>query len=284
MSDLDTLSRQRAGLPTFAGASLQEQLLTGQAEAAKRLAKYVGGANYSVEQADAVIHKVRSWADRESSSLSAVLSSSATDLPEQLKLQLGATEAQQFVLATYSLAAAGLGPWASGAVAANVTAGNVPEPRITEDAAARLAIFGSIVKWDDDGDLATLFAPAQALVGLGLAPVIVAGIIVAVAIVLVVGAAVVLQWVTAAKVVSANVELMQKMCTDAQKAGDTATVNKCLQMSAGLQQSALDRSDPLTTAVKAAAIVGGMYVLVVYGLPELTKWLGPRRGRGAVSA
>lgn len=269
--DLNFLARQRAGLPAFPGANVVEQLANGWDEAKARLAKYTSTMSYSVEQADAVVHKVKSWTERNEAALKQYLAdSTANDLPDFLQLQLGKDEAQQFIIATYSLAATGLGPWLSGMVSAKVAEGSVPYPDMIEDADARLAIFGSIVKWDNEGDLATIFSPQQAL---GMNPIIVAGIIVAVAVVLVAGAAVVLQWVTAGKVVSKNAEMIDKWCSEAQEKGDQATVSKCLELSAGLQAQALDQSNPVTLAVKGLLLLGGGYLFLVYGLPELLKLL-----------
>lgn len=282
-NELGLLARQRAGLPTFPGATVEEQLANGMAEAAARLKKYTSTASYSVEQADAVIHKVKSFTDRNAAAIQQYLADSTTnDLPDYLQLQLGKDEVAQFAIASYSLAASGLGPWLSGAVAVKVGTGEVEQPRMIEDADARLAIFGSIVKWDNDGDLATIFAPQQQ--ALGITPIMAGMIIVAVAFVVVGGLALVLHFVNASKVVSKNLDLFDKWCTQAQASGDAATTQKCIETSAGLQQQALDYSNPLSLAIKGVLILGGGYLFLVYGLPELLKLLPKSRRSSEATA
>jgi hypothetical protein len=280
---LEQVSVQRAELPTFGqpGMGYSEVLAIAQAEAEQAIRKYVGDFRYNADQADAVMHRVSSWANANRVELTAVLQDPSSDeLPEQLRLALGVDEMRQFVVALYSEATRTLGPWASGTVPRLVRTGSLNEPEMVDDAEARLQIFGLIVKWDREGDLEMIFRPeaavARAAAGLGLGamhPLVVAAIVVGVIIALAVAAAAIYLAVSAADSVRRAADLMDKICSNAQKEGDQETTKLCLKYAAGIQEKGLGQVDWLGDVILAAAIIGGLYVLSAYGVPAMARGL-----------
>ena len=281
--ELKAASGVRASLPQFPGATVTEQLANGQLDAQARLRPYIGDFTYSSEQASFIFHKVRAWMDRNRDELVRYMASPASvDLPDQLKLELGVEDTQQFIVACYSMATRTLGPWLSGTVSKKVyTEGEVTEPQMMEDAQARLAIFGAIKRWDEDGDLRMIFRPAEAgeqlvaagaQAGLGMHPVVIAAIIVAVAIVLVSGAAILAYYTLSADTIERNTAMFERWCDEAKQEGDQETWRKCIELAAELPKALLkEKPDPWGNLVKYGAIVGGVYIFVVYGLPALGK-------------
>jgi hypothetical protein len=278
---LENLSEQRAELPRFGepGMTLSEVLAVAQAEAQQCMQKYVGDFRYDAEQADAVMHRVSSWADQHRAELTTILQDPASDeLPEQLRLALGVEEMKQFVVALYSEATRTLGPWASGSVPRMVQAGSLDEPEMRKDANARLQIFGLIVKWDQDGDLEMIFNPKEAVIraaaGMGLGamhPVVIAAIIVGVIIGVAVAAAGIYIAISAADSIRRASQLMEELCKAAKEEGDEDTVKLCLKYSANLQEKGLKQVDWIGDVIMAVAIVGGLYVLSAHGLPAAVK-------------
>jgi hypothetical protein len=270
MADVWQLAESKSELPVFAGATINEQLANGQAEAARRLAKYVGTLEYSASDAEAILHQVSSWVERERPDLEAALAGpGSAQLPEQVALELGVDRARQFVVASYAIATRTLGPWLSGAVYRGVASGELNQVKMEEDGRARLSIYASIVKWDDDGDLATIFAPKPMA---GLPPIVVGGIIVAVLIGLAITAAGIIHWVNSSQIVRRNVDLFDALCKDAQAKGDQQTTTLCLQLSAGIQKTALEEETTVGTIAKWAAIVAISYVGVRFVvMPMLQK-------------
>lgn len=270
--ELNRVAEAKAELPTFEGLTLVDQLANAQRQASACLHKYVGDFTYSQAQADAVLHRIGSWADRnEQQLISAMSGASAAELPQQLRVEFSLEDVRAFIVASYSEATRSLGPWFSGAVGRAIQGGGVNEPQMRDDAKARMAVFGAIVKWDQEGTLAQLFS-RQPVQGLGLHPVIIAGIVVAAAIVLVGSAAVICNFLNSREVIRRSADLLDRMCRDAQEKGEQATIDKCIEMATGLQREVLKQNeDPMTRAIKYAALVAGGYVAVVYGLPALIK-------------
>jgi hypothetical protein len=137
VSDLATLAAGRAQLPVFPGATLPDQLAAGRAAAEAILQKYVPGFSYDQGLADATLAKIGVWEERNQADLQAALANPNTEkLPQAICLAFGSDMAQQFILAGFTRAAWGLGPWQSGAVAAAAAAGTVMQPRWAQEDAA----------------------------------------------------------------------------------------------------------------------------------------------------
>lgn len=276
MSTLSDLSIQRAGLPTFAGATLVEQLVNGRDAAKVALLKYAPGFSFDEAKANQTVAVVSVWEDRNRSELNAVLSDpSATALPEKIRLTFGSDMAQQFIIAGFVQAAVGLGPWINGTIARKIQeGGNINQRWAEEDARSRLNVFASIVKMDSDGYLKNLFvAPADGVaMGLGAIPAV---IVWAVVVALVAGAAVLLAYLYSTERVKENNRTMKELCEAALKAGDKDSFDKCVQALKEVQQEDAF-SVGISGAVKVAAVIGVAYVAIKYGLPIL---LEPSRKR-----
>ncbi len=285
MSDiLQKASEQRADLPSFGpvGTPLTQLLPLAQAEAAKRMAKYVGDFQYSPEQADTVMHRVRTWADQHRDQLSRILQNPQSDeLPDNLQLALGIEEMQQFVVALYSMATRTMGPWASGLVPRLVAAGALHEPSMREDAQSRLNVFSLIVKWDDEGDLEMIFRPeavSERLAGLGqMHPAVVAAIVVGVIIAVAIAAAGIYLAFSSADAIRKSSKLMDALCMAAKEEGDEETVQKCLEYAKMIIEKGLEGSDWIGKVITGATVIGGLYVLSVYGIPASAKGIAKSR-------
>jgi hypothetical protein len=279
MTDLATLSMARAGLPSFPGSNLAEQLIAGRDQALAALRQYVPNLAFDPAGAQAVLNQVSAWEERNRNDLSAVLADPSVEaLPGAVQISFGSDKAQQYVIAVFTQAAAGLGPWSSGRVASEVNSGQIIQSMwAKEDAQARLNVFGSIVKMQTDGYLRQLFQPpGSGTQGFGIAPVIVW----AIAITVVALAAVILMQLYAAKKLEANNKTMTDLCKKAQADGDTATVSECIKAAADLQQGSifpgLEGVISNLWKVGAVALVG--YIMIKWGLPALQSH-GERRGR-----
>lgn len=270
MTDLATLSLARAGLPSFQGANVAEQLLTGRDQALAALRQYVPDLTFDPAGAQSVLSQVSAWEERNRDTLATVLADPSVEaLPGAVQLTFGSDKAQQYIIAVFTQAAAGLGPWSSGRVASEVNAGQIIQSMwAKEDAQARLNVFGSIVKMEQDGYLAQLFQPpATGTQGFGIAPVIVW----AIAVTVVALAAVILMQLYAAKKLEANNKTMTDLCKKAQADGDTATVAACIQATADLQKGSIFPGlDALVTNLwKVVAIAAVAYVAIKWALPAL---------------
>lgn len=276
-SDLATLSLARANLPSFPGATLPEQLVAGHDAALAALRKYDPNLKFDPVSAAATLRQVQVWADRNTSTLASVFADpSAEALPDQLHLSFGADMARSFVVAVFTQASLGLGPWLSGAVDREAAEGSVIQSQWARtDAASRLQVFAGIVKMDRDGHLAQFFA-AVPVSGLGVAPIITWAVVVAV----VALAVVIVVYLYNAKRLELNNKTMADLCTRAQEKGDMATVQQCVRAAEGLQ-----KEDPFGAAGTflnqlgtAAMVTGVLYVLVRYGLPVLVDRTPRRAG------
>jgi hypothetical protein len=274
-TDLATLSLARADLPRFEGVTLQEQLLAGRDAALAALSWYVPVLIYDPDAAAATLRQISAWAERNASEIGAVLSDpSAVALPEHLQLTLGSDRAQQFLIAIFTVAAEGLGPWASGMVTREVATGKrIGENWARADAEARLQVFGGIVKMNADGHLALFFTPPVGGVsGFGIPPLLVWAVVVAV-----VGlAGVVTCYLFAAKRVELNNRLMRDLCAEAQAKGDAETVRQCVGAAEGLQKGTpfafLEGFEGLLQKVGTAVIAGVLvYVLARWMLPAVVR-------------
>lgn len=281
MPSLAELSIQRASLPQFPGTSYVDQLINGRDSAMLVLQKYIPNFAFDVSAADQINREVSVWEERNRSQLSTLLSDpSSSALPEAIRLSLGANKAQAFIVAGFTQAAWGLGPWVSGGLGTAVASGRVQERFAREDAEQRLAVFGSIVKMEQDGYLEKLFVPPPvATNGFGFLAVPIAGstIVWAVVVAVVAVAAVLIGYLYMSKALEVNNRLMKDLCDEAQKRGDTAIVDACIRESAGLQKP--PGLDSLTGGLmKAVAIVGVAFVAIKL-LPGLLEGLSKRKRR-----
>jgi len=274
-SELAMLSVDRAGLPDFPGATVAEQLLAGRDAALAVLRKYVPTLSFDVAAADDVLRGIEAWEERNSTALAATLQDpSAAALPEQIRIAFGSDKAQQFIVAVFTRAAAGMGPWTSGRVATEVTRGQMPGVSDTwarTDAAYRLRVFGGIVRMEQTGCMQHFFVDPSATCaasGLGVAPVIVWAIVVAVVLV----AALVLMFIYSARRLDENNRLMRDMCERAQAEGDKAVVDKCVQATKDLQAESMipGLGDAISSLGKIVGVGVLAYVALKYG-PELWK-------------
>ena len=268
-SNLSPFILNRAGLPTFDGASLPDKLVNGRNAALVALKKYVPNLNYDPDGAAAIMRQVQVWEERNRADLEKAAQSTSTLLPPTLQLTFGSDKAQQFIVAMFTVAAQGLGPWTSGAVSKEAQAGTkIQDSWARDDADARLQVFGGIVKMDQDGSLASLFSPPSSavsgLMGFGIAPVLVWAVVVAV-----IGMAMVITcYLYAAKRLVANNKIMSDLCASASKSGDANTVQECVKASADLQQgspfSFLDQIGNLASKIGAAILVGGLAYAILW--------------------
>lgn len=274
-SELAMLSLDRAGIPDFPGATVRDQLLAGRDAALAVLRKYVPTLGFDIQAADDVLRGIEAWEERNSDTLAATLQDpNAAALPEQIRLAFGSDKAQQFIIAVFTRAAVGLGPWNSGRVAVEVSRGQMPGVNDTwarTDAAYRLRVFGGIVRMEQTGCMQHFFVDPTATCGasgFGVAPVIVWAIVVAVVLV----AALVLLFVYSARRLDENNRLMRDMCERAQADGDKATVDKCIQATKDLQAESIipGLGDAVSSLGKIVGIGILAYVALKYG-PELWK-------------
>jgi hypothetical protein len=284
MSDLAQLSLQRAGLPSFPGATVPDQLTNARDAALAVLQKYVPKLVFDPVAAKATLDQISVWEERNNTSLSQVLSNPNVEaLPSQIQLVFGSDKAQQFIIAVFTEAAVGLGPWKSGAVAREAASGQIIQPRwAEEDAQTRLQVFGGIVKMDQDGYLAKLFVPppggGQAF-ALGIAPLVVWAVVVTV----VALAGLFLLYLYSAKRLDQNNKLMRDICDNAQKSGDSTTVAQCVEATVGLQQQGMFQGfdDLIRGLGKAVMIATVAYVVIKWGVPMLVEQTGKKKSRRA---
>jgi hypothetical protein len=267
VSLLAQLALQRANVPSFPGATLPERLLAGRLAAETILKQYVPALSYDQAEADQVLAKIGVWQERNQTQLEAAfMDPNVSKLPQEVCLAFGADVARQFVLAGFTRAAIGLGPWQSGRIAVEAAAGTVIQPRwAEEDAEMRLQMFGAIVKMEQDGYLRHLFIPPADLAtkqqecgvsGFGVAPVVVW----AIALVVVAVVALFLLYYYSANRLRDNNRLMADLCKKAQEQGDNETVAQCIAASADLQKESpipglAELGKGLGTAAVVAAVV-----------------------------
>lgn len=285
MSDIAALSIARANLPAFApGQPLPVQLQVGRDAARAALAKYVPSFAFDVAAAEDTLRKIEVWEERNKDALAAALADPTSEkLSEAIQIAFGSTAMQQFLLATYTRAAAGLGPWTSGRIATEAARGDLIQQRwAEEDAGYRLQVFGGIVKMEQDGFLKKVFVPPAGASGLGVAPVAAAAAVpaavywaIAIASVLVVSA--VLLWSYASFRLLANNRLMREMCLRAQNEGDSDTVEACLDATRELQIE--DVFPGAKGFVQTLAVFVGIGLLGWAALNYIPEWLGRRAER-----
>ncbi len=281
MSDLANLAVSRASLPVFApGQPLPEQLRAGRDAAAAVLAKYVPNLSFDQAQADAVMAKIQVWEERNRDALAAALADpSSTELSEQIRVVFGSSGLQQFILATFTQAAVGLGPWFSGRVATEADRGEIISASwAREDAERRLQVFGSIVRMEQQGFLKTVFVPPTGTSGLG-TPAIPAGLIWAIVIIAIAVTSAVLLFTYASFRLLANNKLMRDMCLRAQNEHDTKTVEQCLDATKGLQAEGMFPG--MGDFVKAVGVIVGVGLVGMLAMEVVPALITARRRRRA---
>ena len=263
-TSLSRVTRDLGDMSPRPGSNIADELLRARDEAQKRIKKYTE-ISLDDQAASQTMKEIDYWSERNATSLNASLESSSQELPEQLKLKLGADRAKKFILATFVVAAAGLGPWSSGAVARYAAQGSaikgvtVDVSWASRDAEQRLRVFKSITRLDDQGKLEGLLRPQQALSGLGAAWFLPALFVV---IALVLLAAVVLTFVYFGRSLEANNNLIREMCLLAQKNKDKDTVEDCIDSINGLQ------GKDVAKWIAFTAVTGfGLYLLATHVAP-----------------
>ena len=273
MSELSELSLARVqyALPDFPGADLRAKLESGRAQAEAALRKYLPDFKFDPDEALHVMHTIDAWGERNAGPLADAMKQTAQqDLPASLHTTLGSNkQVCDFLVASFTLAAAGLGPWMGYAVHEAVERGEQSEAWARMDAQTRLQSFGMIVKLDNDGQLGPMIRGEQGTAGLGFPWAIVA----VVAIFTVIFAAVVLTYLYNNRRLELNNELMRQQCMKAQAEGKDEIVAACIQATKELQQSSLigEAGSMLTKVVLLGA---GVYVLGRFVLPALLQKKG----------
>lgn len=271
--NLAQLSLQRAQLPKFSGVTYVEQLLNGRAAAAAVLSKYVPNFGFDLDAAEQTMREVGVWEERNRKQLEVLVSDpSSSALPEAVRVAMGNDKAQAFILAGFTQAAWGLGPWVSGAIEREAASGQkIQTTWAQDDAEARLAVFGSIVKMDNDGYLQKLFVPPAGTAGLGWVPVVIEGstLVWAVVVTLVAVAALVIGYLYLSKTLTLNNRLMRDLCEKAQKEGDQATIAACIKETAGLQKP--PGLESLTAEIGKAVLVVGLAYVLLKTVPSMLK-------------
>jgi len=263
-------TRIRGDLPEFPGSSVPEKLYNGRDQAESILRKYVPNFQFDLETAKQTVRDIEAWSERNSDTLDSLMSQPGMDLPEAIKLELSSDKAQQFVIAGFTVAAFGLGPWGSGKIdeyaqsQESVSGTTINPTWALQDAQQRLDTFGLIVKMENEGDLQKIFQGGTGTGAFGIAPVIIWAVVVAT----VALAAVVFLYLYFNKKLELNNKIMSDICAKAQQEGDKETTQKCLEAAERLQASPIEGG--LATIGKVAVIVALGYVAFKYALPALT--------------
>lgn len=278
MADLAQLSldRIRSRMPVFAGATVREQLLNARAQTHAALLKYAPDLKFDVGEARDVMSQVNAWVERNRGDLEEAMKSSGQTLPEFLAFNMGSSEqVQQWVIANYTVAAQGLGPWEAGKIdrLASDPQSDVSQHWAASDAQLRLNTFGMLIKMDSDGELAYIFKDPQGMQGFGAFPVW-AIIVIAIGL-----AAVVTYLYLESRKLELNNKLMRDICERAQAEGDTKTVEMCIKATRDLQAST-----PWKMVVEqvgtVALYLGGGYLAFRYAVPwALDRIAGGKRAK-----
>lgn len=275
MSLVRASERRLSGeLPVFPGRTIVEQLQNGRRAAEAALRRYVPNFRYDREQAAAVMHEVGAWAERRSPALTEALdpaTNPSNTLPQQLQLELGAVKTQQFVIASFTQAAVGLGPWQSGEIGrliggagTEVGGTRIDQQWARQDAQLRLRTFGIIVSLERRGELKAIFRPPQPpTAGLG---ALATGTLVLLAIVTAILAAAVVSFLVIDRQMARNNQLMRDICLRAEGAGNKAVMDECVRAARGLQDDPFSKiADKLLTG---ALVFGVGFVLVRWLLEQ----------------
>jgi hypothetical protein len=274
--ELNAISQARVAyaLPVFPGASDAARLVAGRAAASLSIRRHLPDFVFDVESASQAMRDIDAWGERNDASLQGLFADpNAISLPASLQLSLGGPErVRSFLLASFTLAASGMGPWTSGEVDRVVAAGEASDLWAGLDASSRGQIFGIIVRLDEDGNLGPLLRGEKGMAGLGSPIPVVAVVIIA----SVFFAAIVVTALYLNKRLELNNRLMGEMCRKAQAEGRDNVVRDCIEAMKELQSD-----DPLSSLtsglVKVAAVAAVVYVGGRYALPALVEALGKWR-------
>lgn len=269
------LNRVKGQLPVFAGATLREQLINARAQARAVLLKYAPDMKFDGAAARDVMSNVNAWVERNRADLEKAMQSSEQTLPRFLVMNMGSSErVQQWVIANYTIAAQGLGPWDAGMVDRLVIdpSSEVSKNWAMDDAQTRLNVFAMLIKMDNSGELAYIFqgpGDEQQRLAFGIALPVWA------IVVIVIGFAAVITYLyLESRKIDVNNALMRDLCEKAQDAcyagNDKACEEskKCIEAMRDLQLAS--PWQPIAAqAAKVAIVLGGGYLLVKYVLPKL---------------
>jgi hypothetical protein len=266
------LNRVQHQLPVFPGGTVREQLVNARSQVHAILLKYVPDLKFDVAEARDVMSQVNAWVERNRQDLEEAMQSSAATLPEftestgkpDMALNMGSSErVQQWVIAEFTIAAEGLGPWEAGKIdsLAADPYSDVSQRWAEDDAQLRLNTFGMLVKMENEGELAYIFqGPQQGVQGFGFLPVW-AIIVIAIGL-----AAVVAYFYLESRKIELNNRLMADICKRAQDEGDSSTVAMCIKATRDLQKST-PWNQLIEQAGKVALYLGGGYLIFRYALP-----------------
>lgn len=261
---VDSLALSRAQLPLIVGSNLPQQLQTGRNECAWILKHYVADFTYSEERANAILDEVNVWIERNQKELESALADPTREqLGNALCLAFDAQMARDYIIANFTIAAAGLGPWMSGRVGEEADRGVViTREWAQQDAANRLKVFASIMRMEQDGFLKHLFQPGEgdppcpgATGAFGMGPLIV-GIIVAGAVI----ATVACCWIIMKGVNKSNQaadELLAELCRLSVGSEKAHCVNALIDL-----KKQNTPGDVAKTAVYVLGGLGAVYLLL----------------------
>ena len=271
MSDLGMLALQRANLQDFPGASYQEKLEAGRQAALAVLQKYQPDLAFDANAADQAVRTVGVWIDRNGERLQAAFADHSLEtLTNDIALELSNQTAWAYVVACYTYAAQGLGPWRTDLIS------QLSAAWAESDAETRLQVFAAIVQMDQDGTLASLFNAQGGTQGfgsyrgLGLAPAVLVAIVIAV--IAVAGILAVLYY-NLQRLDAAN-RMMANLCAQAQAQGNQAQVQACVDAAAGLQ--AMGPFDTISKGVSVTMALVGLAVVAYVGIELVGPMLKPK--------
>ena len=266
-------ARVAYALPVFPGATLADQLIAGRAAASQSIRRHLPDFRFDVEASQQAMRDIDAWSMRNDASLQGLLADpNAQSLPESLQLSLGTPDrVRSFLLASFTLAAAGMGPWTSGEVERVVSAGEQSDLWAGLDAQSRLQLFGIIVRLDEDDNLGPLLRGEKGLAGFGALPVVAVVIIASVFF-----AAVVLTAIYLNRRMELNNRLMAEMCRRAQAEGRDDVVKDCIEATKDLQSETV-LSTLTSSIVKIALVATVIYVGGKYGIPAVIEAVRERR-------
>lgn len=277
MSALADTALAAAQLPPLPGVTEVDRMVAGRALAAAALKQYVPDFAFDPAEASKALSRISVWQERNANRIEGQLATLAPTekVTDDIKLELGVTAAQQYILACFTEAAMGMGPHLSGLVDSEIARGTVLQAQPISDnwrrldVATRTQVFQTIIKMEGDGTLKQLFVPPPGSTnGFGAIPLLFAAKLVAIVVVVVV--AMFLVYFYATKRLSLGNAIMKEMCQRAEARGDQAAVLKCIEEAADLQKGdPFGVSGLLGGLGKAALWVGLAYVGVRYGIPAL---------------
>jgi hypothetical protein len=256
-----SLQRIALSLPKFPGATVPEQLSSGRTAAETAIRKYMPDFRFDQDGASSVLRTIDAWAERNQEALSGAMQQAPNELPEQLTVAVGSAEqVRSFLIASFTVAASGMGPWMGGEVARVVEAGGRTAGWATLDAEHRLQTFAIIVKLENDGELGPIMKGSSGMGALGIPPALIVGIVIAT----VVFAAVVITTIYLNKQLELNNRLMRDLCEKAQKDGNDVVVEECINATKDLQLGFLEKTAGKLAGwlvIGAVAVIGGKYVI-----------------------